>query len=243
MHQTQNIQPHFHNDYEFHYIANGSGYFTIENCEFPLYEGFLFYTLPGEIHHIYRKDMSKYLFQYVFHLDELPRDSMEILSNRSPDKRFFHDPGRKGDWERWRRLHESGRELGDRALTLQFLGYILELIWKTEVTDNSMEEHSLLEESLNYIQERLEERLTLNELAAAVRHDKYQLIRYFKRELGMTPQKYWTRLKIESALELIKEGQLNLSEIAERFAFSDEFHLSRTVKKWTGYSPREWRRF
>lgn len=247
LHQTHNMARHGHGHFEFHYVAGGSGYFEIEGCEYPLREGLFFYTLPGEGHRIYRKERGSFLFQYLTHMSGLPIDAVSLFTSLPPEERFFSDPGKRGEWERWRRLFEGDNPLGDRILTLQFLGYAMELVSEKKQSQSDKrgaflpKSSPVLEKALNVIQNSLHGKLTLDELAKTVGYDKYQLIRLFKAELGLTPQKYWTRLKVEAALELIRDKRLKLSEIAEIFAFSDEFHLSRTVKKWTGRSPREWR--
>lgn len=239
MHQTVNMKRHDHDNYEFHYIARGQGLFEIDGISRPVRENHFFFTLPGESHRIYRRESNHYLFQYLCHLEELPADLVLLLASCPGEGRFLSLSGKKADWERWGALLERQDRLGERIFSLQFES----LLWEAYglKSESPPRYSSVLEASLNYIHNRLDRKITLDNLSRNVDYDKFQLIRHFKKELGLTPQKYWLKLKVEGALDLIRENRLNLDEIAERYAFTDGFHLSRTVKKWTGKSPRAWR--
>ena len=70
--------------------------------------------------------------------------------------------------------------------------------------------------------------------------NKTKLIRQTKTATGYTVQKLHEKLKIELAKDLILEGKLTLSEIAERLGFQNSNYFSNVFKKNTGESPRAW---
>ena len=49
------------------------------------------------------------------------------------------------------------------------------------------------------------------------------------------------RLKVEHAIQLIRSTGLTLGEIADDCGYANPFHLSRAVRRHTGYSPRRLR--
>jgi AraC-like DNA-binding protein len=58
---------------------------------------------------------------------------------------------------------------------------------------------------------------------------------------GESPSAMIWRLKVEHATQLIRSTGLTLGEIADDCGFANPFHLSRAVRRHTGYSPRRLR--
>ncbi len=65
-------------------------------------------------------------------------------------------------------------------------------------------------------------------------------LRQVFREAGYeSPSAMIWRIKIEHAVRMIRSTGLSLAEIAEHSGFTNPFHLSRSVKKHTGQSPKK----
>jgi AraC-like DNA-binding protein len=56
-----------------------------------------------------------------------------------------------------------------------------------------------------------------------------------------SPSSMIWRLKVERAIQLIRSTGLTLGEIADDCGYANPFHLSRSVRRHTGCSPRELR--
>lgn len=91
-----------------------------------------------------------------------------------------------------------------------------------------------------YLLEHIGEKTNLEKMAAELGMNKTKLIRQTKSATGYTVQKLHEKLKIELAKDLILEGKLALSEIAERLGFQNSNYFSNVFKKNTGESPRTW---
>lgn len=65
--------------------------------------------------------------------------------------------------------------------------------------------------------------------------------RLFKEEFGITPHQYVTILRVERIRQLLKEGRMTVSQIADEMGFNDLAYFSRYVKKHLGGSPRRMR--
>ena len=64
------------------------------------------------------------------------------------------------------------------------------------------------------------------------------LIKLFKKELGVTPHKYLTELRLRSAADWLRNSQgNNVSEIAHICGFKEPLYFSRLFKKKYGVSP------
>jgi len=64
----------------------------------------------------------------------------------------------------------------------------------------------------------------------------------FESAVGMPPGRYVLGRRIERARRLLALQSLTNGEIAAMLGFHDEFHFSKTFSKFTGTSPREFRK-
>ena len=69
---------------------------------------------------------------------------------------------------------------------------------------------------------------------------EYHFIRKFKKETGLTPLQYKTKIVINKAIELLETTNLNILEIARMLGFDDSLYFSRVFKKETGTSPKKY---
>jgi AraC-like DNA-binding protein len=84
--------------------------------------------------------------------------------------------------------------------------------------------------------------LTLAELAGEVGLSRYQLIRGFARELGLTPHGYIVQRRIALARQLIRAGRA-LAEVAALAGFCDQSHLTRCFARQFGVTPSRYVHF
>ena len=63
----------------------------------------------------------------------------------------------------------------------------------------------------------------------------------FSESEGQSISRYYIRLRLERVKELIQEGRLNFSEIADQLDFSNINHLSGQFKRETGQSLSEYK--
>jgi AraC family transcriptional regulator len=90
---------------------------------------------------------------------------------------------------------------------------------------------------LSYIEEQLDQRLNLANLAAVAGLSPSSLIRHFKLVTGSAPHQYIMRRRVERAEELLVTGGHSIAEIATAVGFADQSHLDRQMKRILGISP------
>lgn len=81
--------------------------------------------------------------------------------------------------------------------------------------------------------------VTLMELAKEAGLSRYQLIRAFARDLGLTPHAYILQRRIALAQRLIRAG-CDLAEVATAAGFCDQSHLTRWFVRQFGVTPRRY---
>jgi len=83
---------------------------------------------------------------------------------------------------------------------------------------------------------------TIEALALSTGVHPAHLSREFRRQFGCTLGEYGRQIRIDQAKSQLITTKLPLAEISLRLGFSDQAHFSRTFKRYTGFSPLEYRR-
>jgi AraC family transcriptional regulator len=91
----------------------------------------------------------------------------------------------------------------------------------------------------DYIVAHLDEHIEASALAEIDGRSPFHFTRVFARSVGMTPYRYVVHLRLQRALELMRERRHGLAEIAAATGFADQSHLSRWVRRVHGVSPTE----
>jgi AraC-like DNA-binding protein len=89
-----------------------------------------------------------------------------------------------------------------------------------------------------YIHENHAEPIRLRDLKQMTDCTIFQIIRAFRRELGVTPHAYLIAVRTERAASLLLRGG-SIAETAAEAGFADQSHLARHLKKRYGTTPRE----
>ena len=96
------------------------------------------------------------------------------------------------------------------------------------------------EAAVEFLAAHISENLTLAEIADGCSMSVSKLKMLFREKCSGGPINYFNSLKMEKAKEMIREGKLNFTEIADRLGFASLHYFSRLFKKITGLSPTEY---
>ena len=92
-----------------------------------------------------------------------------------------------------------------------------------------------------YIEDHLEETISIEALAGIVGLSMYHFARAFKQSEGLTPHDYLVQRRVRRAQELLASTDLPLSEIALASGFSDQSHCARRFREHVGITPSSYR--
>jgi AraC family transcriptional regulator len=95
---------------------------------------------------------------------------------------------------------------------------------------------------VEYIEEHLDARPSLAQLAAVVGLNPYHFARQFKAATGLPPHQYVIARRVERAQQLLQGGaDLSLAEVAAHAGFADQSQFTHHFKRLLGVTPGQFR--
>ncbi len=104
-----------------------------------------------------------------------------------------------------------------------------------------MDNKTTIKKSIQYIEENLNEEISLKVIAKRVHFSEFHFHRLFKSITGSTVMEYVRKKRLEKAAEILSETSEKITDIAYKYQYSSEEAFSRAFKKAYGNSPRDYR--
>ena len=95
---------------------------------------------------------------------------------------------------------------------------------------------------LKYMDQHYNENISLSQLASLANMSSQHFCRLFKNITGKSAVDYMNCLRINKAVTLLSESDLNISEVAMAVGFDDSNYFSRLFKKYQKTSPSSMRK-
>lgn len=102
-------------------------------------------------------------------------------------------------------------------------------------------QNKLIENTIKYINDHLSSLLSLEAIAEHLHISPSHLSRTFKKMYGESITEYVNKARIERAKEYLLQTDLLTYEIANLTGYNDATYFSSIFKKYTGFSPTEYR--
>ena len=99
--------------------------------------------------------------------------------------------------------------------------------------------HADVAEVIELMEQNLEEPLTASELASFSGVQLRQLERLFRKHCHDTPTRFYLRLRLERARQLLKQTQMTVVDVAVACGFRSPEYFSRRYRAVFGLAPRE----
>lgn len=102
-------------------------------------------------------------------------------------------------------------------------------------------QRALIRKIQEVIRTRYAENLTINQIADEVYFSATYLSFLFKQETGETINDYITAVRMEKAKEMLADPTVRSYEVCRAVGYQDAGYFSKIFKKYTGYSPSQYR--
>jgi two-component system response regulator YesN len=100
-------------------------------------------------------------------------------------------------------------------------------------------ENSIINQVKHYVEENYMQDISLQSVANKFNINSSYLSRLFSEKGDTTFTDYLAHTRITKAIEFIKSSNLKIYEICEKVGYTSPEHFSRTFKKMTGKSPKQ----
>ncbi|MDY6863646.1 MAG: AraC family transcriptional regulator [Thermodesulfobacteriota bacterium] len=105
-----------------------------------------------------------------------------------------------------------------------------------------MRNKSKIERALIFIEKNLERPITLGEVSREGGMSKFYFSRFFKIATGNTFKKYIITKRLDKAKKLLKDADMDITEICFQLGFNDLSYFSRIFRKKEGITPSAYRK-
>ena len=111
---------------------------------------------------------------------------------------------------------------------------------KLQTSNAIHSENEIIRKAQQYISSHIREKLSVPLVAQLVGVSPSYLTALFHKNLQISPGEYIRRIKLQESKQMIRENNLNFTEIAAELQYSTVHHFSRQFKEKFGITPTEY---
>lgn len=236
-------------EFVFIYCVEGEGNFTVGSSTYTVHAN-QYFVLPARQPHRYAADDQHPWTIYWIHFGGqlaqhyvlpglAPRDIMPEKGSRISTRTNTFE-------EIFQTLHQGFDLEHLRYASCLFHFYLGTLRYIDQYRSSPRataeeEVDQVISAALHYMQENLEKRLTLPEIAEFVGYSVSHFSHIFLSRMGQSPLSYLNKLKIDEAAHLLTTTDMKVNQICFKVGFDDPYYFSRLFSKAKGMSPRQYR--
>lgn len=101
---------------------------------------------------------------------------------------------------------------------------------------------AVVADAIRFIEDNLQEKLTVTWLADAAGTSRVKFTRMFKASTGTSPYRFIIERRLSKARQLLLFSLLPLGEVAYAAGFSSQSHMTSTFQRNVGVTPKQYRR-
>ena len=248
---------HTHDYYEFGFFLEGDVEMHIDEEVISITTGDILFISPFSSHRSVSKNQQKPYRRFILWLS---RKYLEQLFQSSPDYAYLMQFIEKENYYLFHTDQISFRTVQSKLLRLleemhakkygrdtqislcvsDLILCLNRLVYEQNTPKQKNSEYVLYQQLAEYIEEHIEEDLSLDTLARKFFVSKYHVAHVFKDNLGISIHQFITKKRLSLCKEAISCG-MNITVAYRSFGFGDYSSFYRAFKKEFGISPKDYR--
>lgn len=238
--QNMNFVPNAHRQVELALIVSGKVKVKIEDEEFLATAGDIIFISEYMIH-AYETIDESVIIGSTFR-KECSREINEYIETYFPHPFHYHNDETKANILNLAKWIEQTKDYSTNLQRLTYLLFAFEYIDKDKINFiGDKPDNLVLSRVLQYADENLTRKLTLETVAYDLGISKYYLSHLCQDKMGMGFMAYFTSLKLSAAKRLLVERDATIDEIAKEVNFGSSRTFNRLFKEHFNISPSEFR--
>lgn len=249
---------HIHNCYELYYSIYGGKQFLIDNRFYTIDSGDIFFINQYESHHLTQIDKKVHERIVLSIYPDYLRSLSSVKTDLSHCFKFRESPAPHKlhlDAELQKRfmylIHKIsdangfGSDLTEQSALIELMVLLNIAFYKNcnkEQGENISSNHTQVDDILTYINQNIQNELSIESLSNHFYLSTSYLCRIFKATTGTTINKYVTARRITIAKAMLNEG-LSVMETCEKCGFNDYSNFLKSFIKAVGISPKKYALF
>ena len=235
--RTLAFPAHMHKSVEVAFLLEGSAHAFADGKDYELEAGDVFVVFPNSIHY-YDNCINDRAIVVVVPIDMLA-EFRNILTEKSIVSSLIRDvDSRMAElFHHIIRCDGKYKREAIRGIILAIFSMILE---KVKFSDKANFSGNTIESVLGFCAKQYKEEISLEKLAKELGVSKSYISHIFTNKIHMSFRDYINSIRLNAAMPLLRQGELNITDIALESGFGTVRTFNRAFKKKFGVSPREY---
>ena len=111
---------------------------------------------------------------------------------------------------------------------------------KAQLPHFANNENEIIRKAQQYVSSHVREKLSVPVVAQNINVSASYLTALFHKHLQLSPGEYIRRIKLQESKQMIREGELNFTQISDILQYSTVHHFSRQFKEKFGITPTQY---
>lgn len=164
------------------------------------------------------------------------RDLIPSINNRVANRKMLFD-------EIFNNLSHGYLKANTHYVNFTFSHLLATFVFASKTSEDFLvEENPIIQQTIRFMEQNIDKKLCLKEIADEVGYSITYLSTIFKKETNYSPLSYFSHLKITKSCEYLDQTRLKIKQVAFLLGYSDPYYFSKDFQKKMGVSPRNYRK-
>lgn len=240
----QKFPPHFHEYYVIGFIEKGQRNLICQGEAYTINPGDILIFNPYDTHSCEQIDGKTLDYRCLNVNTAIMKKVMLEIQGKEGLPYFhknvlFHKDISASLKELHMNILQKNKEFRKEELFLYLIEALIHTNSNLTIQPEKVETSQEIQLVCAYLEENYTRSIKLEELSQMTGGNKYQLLRSFAKQKGITPYSYLETIRVNHAKTLL-ENNISPIEVTSLTGFSDQSHLTKSFKKRIGLTPKQY---